>query len=67
MLRGYIKAPHCQKPMFFSVSTKMKSTNGITVSYVLPFGMLDTSHIVTPVNALWSHNVDKTVIMLPTV
>jgi len=53
--------------MLFTVSTKRKSTNDITVSHVVPFGMLDTSHIVTPVNALWSHSVVKTVIMLPTV
>ena len=62
---GYIKSSHFQKPMFFCVSTKRKSTNDIIVSHVLTFVMLDTSHIVTPYNALWSHNVTKTVIMLP--
>ena len=36
------------------------------VNHVLTFGMLDTSRIVTPFNALWSHNVAKIVIMLPT-
>jgi hypothetical protein len=25
--------------------------------HVLKFGMLDASHLVTPFNALWSHNV----------
>jgi len=50
--------------MFFSVSKKRKSTNDINVIHVLTFVMLDTSHIVTPFNALWSHNVAKTVIML---
>jgi hypothetical protein len=53
--------------MFFSVSTKRKSTNDIRVSHVLTFGMLDTSLIVTLFNAPWSHNVAKTVIMLPAV
>ena len=62
-----IKASNFQKPMFFSVSTKRKSTNYINVCHVLTFGMMDTSHIVTPFNALWSQNVAKTVIMLPTV
>ena len=37
------------------------------VSHFLTFGMLDTSHIVTPFTALWSYNVAKTVIMLPAV
>ena len=43
------------------------STNDIRVSHSLTFVMLDTSRIVTPFNALWSHSVTKTVIMLPTV
>ena len=53
--------------MFVFVSTKKKSTNDIRVSHVLTFVMLDTYRIVTPFNALLSHNVAKTVIMLPTV
>ena len=64
---GYIKPSHFQKPIFFSVSKKRKCTNDIEESRVLTFGMLDTSRIVTPFNALWSHNVAKTVIMLPAV
>jgi hypothetical protein len=63
----YIKPSHFQKPMFFSLSTKRESTNDIRVGHVLTFGMLDTSRIVTPFNALWSHSVAKTVIMLRTV
>jgi hypothetical protein len=51
----------------FCVSTKRKSTNEVRVSHVLTFGMPDTSLIATPFDALRSHNVAKTVIMLPTV
>jgi hypothetical protein len=53
--------------MFVSVSIKRKSANDVRVSYVLTFDMPDTSRIVTPFNALWSQNVAKTVITIPTV
>jgi hypothetical protein len=54
---GYTKAPHFQKLMFFSVCRKWKSTNDVSLKHVLIFGILDTSQIVTPFHALWSHNV----------
>jgi hypothetical protein len=53
--------------MFFSISTKEEIFNYIKGSHLLTFGMLDTSCVITPFNALWSHNFAKTVIMLPTV
>jgi len=46
------------------------STNDVRLKHVLVFGMLDTSHLVTPFNALWSHNVayicDRATLMNPT-
>ena len=51
----------------FCVSTKRKSTNEVRVSHALTFGMLDTPITATPFNALRSHNVATTVIMLPPV
>jgi hypothetical protein len=54
---SYTKASHFQQPMFFSVSKNSISTNNEGMIHVLTFGMLDTSHLVTPYNALWSHNV----------
>jgi len=64
---GYTKSPHFENLVFLSVSTKRITTNDIRLIRDLTFVMLDTSRIVTSFNALWSHNVAKTVIMLPTV
>ena len=54
---GYTKATDFEKPMFFYVLTKIKSTNHVKVIHILIFVMLDTSQIVTPFNPHWSHNV----------
>jgi hypothetical protein len=43
--------------MFFSVSVKSKSTTDVKLSHVQVLVMLETSHLVTPYNALWSRNV----------
>jgi hypothetical protein len=43
--------------MFFSVSIKSTSTTDVKLNHVKILVKLDTSHLVTPFNALWSQNI----------
>jgi hypothetical protein len=43
--------------MLLAVLRERKCENDVIMRHVVIFVMLDTSQIVTPLNAVWSHNV----------
>ena len=52
----YTMAAHFPKPVLSCVSTNSKSTNDVRLRHAMVFGILETSHLVTPFNELLSHN-----------